>query len=124
MEQRLLRYLDALAAEQGRSEEEIHALEAEQRQDEANLEKVRHNVLGIFGTLAKADAAQARKTDNPSESFAQLHTQRFERFPEPWRQRLSKAAAHGDVVTQTIEETKLKTVARIWAVFQETEGTK
>lgn len=124
MEQRLLRYLNALEAAKGRIAEQIHTLEADHRQDEANLEKIRHNVLGIFAALAKADAAEARKTAAPAEIFARLHTQRFERFPEPWRKRLSKAAAHGDVVTQTIEETKLKTVAHIWTVFQETEETK
>ena len=33
-----------------------------------------------------------------------------------------KAAAHGDVVAQTIEETKLKTLRQIWAFYQQTEG--
>ena len=124
MEQRLLRYLDALAAAKACSDEDIRRLEQEARQDEANLEKIRRNVLDIFTALANADAAQARKENHPLEAFERLHTVRFDRFPEPWRQRLEKAAAHGDVVTQTIEEIKLKTVARIWTVFQETEGTK
>lgn len=124
MEQRLLRYLNALDAAKAHSDEQIRTLAGEGRQDEANLEKIRRNVYDIFTALANADAVQARKESDPAEAFQRLHTIRFDRFPEPWRQRQQKAAAHGDVVTQTIEETKLKTVAAIWTVFQETEGTK
>ena len=123
MEQRLLRYLEAIAASKARSDEQIRSLETEGRQDEANLEKIRRNVYDIFTALANADAAQARKESDPAEAFQRIHTVRFDRFPEPWRQRLEKAATHGDVVTQTIEETKLKTVARLWTMFQETEET-
>ena len=123
MEQRLLRYLAALDAAKTHSDEQIRRLAGEGRQDEANLEKIRRNVYDIFTALANADAAQARKVSDPAEAFQRIHTVRFDRFPESWRQRQQKAAAHGDVVTQTIEETKLKTVARIWTAFQETEET-
>ena len=123
MEQRLTRYLNALDAAKAHSDEQIRTLAGEGRQDEANLEKIRRNVYDIFTALANADAAQARKESDPAEAFQRIHTVRFDRFPEPWRQRQQKAAAHGDVVTQTIEETKLKTVARIWTAFQETEET-
>lgn len=123
MQQRLSRYLQALSDAKIHSEEQIRLLEGEGRQDEANLEKVRRNVYDIFTALANADAAQARKEADPAEAFGRLHAIRLDRFPEPWRQRLQKAAAHGDVITQTIEETKLKTAARIWALFQETEET-
>lgn len=122
MKQRLMRYLAALEAAEKRSDGLIAALEAEARQDEANLEKIRRNVYGIFISLAQADWAQAQKEQAPLAAFQQLHTQRFECFPEPWRQRQAKAQAHGDVVTQTIEETKLKTVAQLWQLFEETEA--
>lgn len=122
MKQRLMRYLAGLDAAGKRSEGLIATLEAEARQDEANLEKIRRNVYGIFTALANADWAQAQKEPDPQEAFGRLHTQRFERFPEPWRQRMAKAQAHGDVVTQTIEETKLKTVAQLWQLFEETEA--
>jgi hypothetical protein len=121
MEKRLMRYLAALDAAAKQSDALIATLEKEARQDEANLEKIRRNVYGIFAALANADWAQAQKEQNPEEAFSVLHSQRFERFPEPWRQRLAKAQAHGDVVTQTVEETKLKTVAQLWQIFQETE---
>ncbi len=120
MKQHLLRYLNALEEAQVRLALQAQTLEAENRQDEANLEKIRRNVYGIFTSLANADWAQAQRAADPAVSFVQLHTQRFERFPEPWRKRLEAAQSHGDVITQTIEETKLKTVAAIWRLFEET----
>lgn len=123
MEQRLVRYLGALDEAMKRSEAITRQMEAERRQDEANLEKIRRNVYGIFVSLAGADAAAARRSDDPAAAFERLHQERLSCFPEPWRQRLEKAAAHGDVITQTIEETKLDTVARIRMMFAETEAT-
>ncbi len=122
MEQHLQRYLDALAAQQERSTQRIGTLEAEGRQDEADLEKVRRNVWGIFETLAKTDAAAARQEAQPAIAFVTRYSQRLEQFPEPWRKRLAMASAHGDVIAQTIEETKLRTVAQISELFLETEG--
>ena len=122
MEQRLTRYLQAISAAGAQTGGQIARLEAENRQDEANLEKVRRNVLEIFTALANADAAQARKDTDPRQAFERLHTQRLQQFPEPWRQKLQKAAAHGDVVARTIEQTKLDTVDRIRALFTETEA--
>ena len=78
-------------------------------------------VAGVVDILADfSEPSAARRA--AQEAFERLHTQRFERFPEPWRQRLAKAQSHGDVVTQTIEETKLKTVAQLWRLFEETEA--
>lgn len=122
MEQRLSRYLHALSEAGERSRERIRQLEGEARQDEADLEKISRNVLDIFTALANADAAQARKAADPREAFAGLHTQRFTRFPEPWRQKQAKAAAHGDVVAVTVEQTKLDAVERIRILFEETEA--
>ena len=123
MEQRIARYLNALDEAGKRSEALTRQLEAENRQDEANLEKIRRNVYGILVSLAGADAAAARRGEDPAAAFEKLHQERLSRFPEPWRQRLEKAAAHGDVITRTIEETKLETVARIRTMFAETEET-
>lgn len=122
MEQRLQRYLKALESAGEKSAALIGQLEGEQRQDEADLEKIRRNVYGICISLANADAAAARQAADPAGDFAQRHARRLESFPEPWRQRREKAAAHGDVITATIEETKLNTIAAIGAMFAETEA--
>jgi hypothetical protein len=121
MEQRLQNHLAALRAAEERSLAQIAALESENRQDEADLEKIRRNVYGICASLANADAAAARKAADPAADFAQRHALRLETFPQPWRQRREKAAAHGDVITVTIEETKLNTIAAVQAMFAETE---
>lgn len=121
MEKRLMRYLQALDNARQHTAKQIATLEKDERQDEADLEKVRQNVYGIFEALAKADANEARKTDDAAAVFAKLHTQRFETFPEPWRKRLETAVAHGDIITQTIEKTKLDTVREIWQLFEKTE---
>ncbi len=122
MEQRLLRYIHALSQAAERTRAHIRQLEGEGRQDEANLEKIRLNVLEQFAAQAGEDAARAAGTAEPRQTFCQLHTQRLLQKPGPWLQRLQKAAAHGDVVAQTIEETKLDALACIRAMFQETEG--
>lgn len=122
MEQRLTRYLQAISSAIGQTGRQIAQLEAENRQDEANLEKVRRNVLEIFTALANADAAEAQKAADPRQAFEGLHARRLQQFPEPWRQKLQRAADHGDVVARTIEQTKLDTVDRIRELFTETEA--
>lgn len=122
MEQRLMRYLQALEAAGRESARLIGQLEKEDRQDEADLEKIRRNVYGICASLANADAALARKAADPAAEFEGRHRQRLQSFPEPWRQKREKAAAHGDVIAATIEETKLNTIARIREMFLETEA--
>lgn len=121
MEQRLTHYLAALRAAEERSLAQIAALESENRQDEADLEKIRRNVYGICISHANADAAAARSAADPAADFARCHTRRLAALPEPWRQRREKAAAHGDVITVTIEETKLSAIAAVQAMFAETE---
>ncbi len=121
MKQRLQPYLAALEEEKERLAGAIAHLEAECRQDEANLEKVRLNIVGVFETLAKADASAAGRESDPWAAFVQRYQQRFEQIPAPWRQRLEKAVAHGDVLTRTVEECKLATVRQLWALFESRE---
>ena len=121
MKQRLQPYLAALENEKKLLQEGIARLEAECRQDEANLEKVRLNIVGVFETLAHADAAAVSRESEPWAAFTQRYQQRFEQIPAPWRQRLEKALTHGDVVTRTVEECKLATVRRLWELFDRGE---
>jgi hypothetical protein len=120
MDRTIQHYLAALDRAKLDAESRIAHLEAEGRQDEADLEKIRRNVLAHFAKLAKQDALKGQK--DGAAGFAHVHAPRFEEMAEPWRQRQQKAAAHGDVVAQTIEETKLKTLRQIWAFYQQTEG--
>jgi hypothetical protein len=120
MERTIQHYLAALDRAKLDAESRIAHLEAEGRQDEADLEKIRRNVLAHFAKLAQQDALKGQQEG--TAGFARVHAPRFEATAEPWRQRQQKAAAHGDVVAQTIEETKLKTLRQIWAFYQQTEG--
>ena len=51
MEQRLAKYLSALRAAEERSLAQIAALESENRQDEADLEKIRRNKRVFFNGI-------------------------------------------------------------------------
>lgn len=119
MDSTIQHYLAGLDRAKLDAENKIAHLEAEGRQDEADLEKIRRNVLAHFAKLAQQDALQAQK--DGAESFARLHEPRFGSMAQPWQQRQQKAADHGDVVAQTIEETKLKTLRQIRALYQQTE---
>ena len=112
-------YLAALDRAKLDAESRIAHLEAEGRQDEADLEKIRRNVLAHFAKLAQQDALKGQQEG--AAGFARVHAPRFDHMAEPWRQRQQKAADHGDVVAQTIEETKLKTLRQIWTLYQQTE---
>lgn len=101
----------------------IARLEAAQRQDEANIEKVRRNIIGVFETLLAADEVYVEKTNQPTlAAFCDRFCQRFESLPASWRARLEAARAHGDLQTQLIEETKLATANSLWQAFQKTKG--
>ena len=106
-------YRAFLSGEKQRVAALIHQAEAENRQDEANLLKIRLNILGVFETVASADEKQT--ADWPS--FRQRYEPRFDTLTAPWRARLAQAMQHGDLQTQTIEEEKLAATNQIKSVF-------
>lgn len=97
----------------------IARLEAAQRWDEANLEKVRRNITGVFSALLSADEAYLQKAGQPTlDVFCERFCPRFESLSAAWHAHLSAARAHGDLQTQLAEETKLVTANRLWQAFQ------
>ncbi|MBE5802018.1 MAG: hypothetical protein E7319_06990 [Clostridiales bacterium] len=115
----LMPYLQQIALEKQRLTERIEAQEHDGRQDEANLDKVRLNIVQVFETLAAADAAQCQGS---APAFAERYQQRFDTLPAPWKQRLARAIAHRDIQTQAVEEAKLETVTRLQAAFLKAKG--
>ena len=109
----LLPYRAFLADKKQRIGQVIEQLEEQKRQDEANLQKISLNIVGIFDTVALADERQA--TD--WTSFCSRYERRFETLTAPWRARLAAVREHGDILTQTIEEEKLSTANEIRDVF-------
>lgn len=109
----LLPYRAFLADKKQRIGQAIEQLEEQKRQDEANLQKISLNIVGIFDTVALADERQG--TD--WTSFCSRYERRFETLTAPWRARLAAAREHGDILTQAIEEEKLSTANEIRDVF-------
>lgn len=95
---------------------EAQSLAGSHREDEANLVKIRINILGVcktvretFVRLGKSDAEYLSKLDELRES---------------WHTAMEQAADHGDTEQQLIETLKLETLAQARAEFlKRTEGT-
>ena len=109
----LIPYRSFLTSEKQRISMLIRQAEAQNRQDEANLLKIRLNIVGVFETVASADERQTATW----ETFCQRYESRFDTLTAPWRTRLSAAKEHGDLMTQTIEEEKLNMANQIKDAF-------
>ena len=93
----------------------IAALEQEGRDDEANLNKVRLNIVNVFFTVAAADAKAVGHQG--WEAFCQRFQPRFAGLSSPWRARLEKARLHQDACAIAVEEAKIEMAEQIKKVF-------
>ena len=96
----------------------IDTLETQHRQDEANLCKVKLNIVEVLLTIADVYS----KNTADWEKFAQLYERRFEMLIEPWHKRYQTAQEHGDTVTMVIEEAKIATATQLRAAFLHVKG--
>ena len=110
---RLLPYRRFLNAEKQRLVQQIALLEAQNRQDEANMEKIRLNIYGVFETVANAD----EKLSSDWQDFCRRYEPRFETLTAPWKQRLLSAVHNSDSLTRFAEEAKLSAASRIHEAF-------
>ena len=94
----------------------IGVLQADERRDEANLEKVRANVYDIFRTILSV--AEKTCKDDP-DAMKQFFWKKTEQIPANWVTSYDKAREHGDVVKMQIEQIKLDTVGEIRQVFKQ-----
>lgn len=106
-------YRAFLSAEQKRLTDEIRHLEQQSRQDEADLHKIRLNILSVFETVAMADEKQSATW----EDFCLRYELRFDTLTAPWRARLASAVRHSDTRTRFVEEIKLSTANQIKNAF-------
>lgn len=109
----LLPFRAFLSSEKQRISALIQQAEAQSRQDEANLLKIRLNILGVFETVASADEKQTATW----EAFCLRYEPRFDTLTAPWHARLALAQQHGDLAAQTTEEEKLAGANQIKSVF-------
>lgn len=112
---KLLPYRAFLADEKERLTASIRQLESEGRQDEANLTKVRLNIVSVFETLANADEAFCQ---GDYAAFRQRYEARFAGIPASWKAHLETARAHGDSSAQIVEEAKIETANHLYGVFR------
>ena len=105
-------FIEYLSQQFEAGREEIAALEAEGRQDEANFAKARNNIYDVCRTVTNALA------DRPGAGTAAVKAQ-FERLRAAWGAALDKAREHGDARSTVIEEKKLEALEDVIAHFPE-----
>jgi len=113
----LTSYRTYLTAEKQRISGLIRQVEEQNQQHDANLLKIRLNILGVFETVASAD----ERLSADWEAFCLRYEPRFDTLTAPWRARLMAAQQHGDLQTQVIEKEKLTAANEIKKVFLSTK---
>ncbi|MBR1830796.1 MAG: hypothetical protein IJ781_15100 [Atopobiaceae bacterium] len=109
---KLMKALQAKVAEAAQS---AAALTAEDRIDDANLEKIRGNVYGIFVSVLQA--AQKQSSDEAAQRT--LFENNLERIPSGWRVARQKAEERGDTVRLVQEDVKLAAIDEVEQAFRE-----
>ncbi len=112
IEQITKEYLEFSAEQADKCKKQIQLLEQEDKNDEANLEKVKLNIYGIFDTLIKTSEKKALNQKELEEqqkvsSFCADFLATFDRIPANWRINYEKAKEHNNVIEYVIEENKL-----------------
>lgn len=105
-------YLEFSAEEADKCKKQILLLEQEDKNDEANLEKVKLNIFGIFDTLIKTSEKKAlnqkqMEDQEKVDSFCKDFLTSFEKIPTKWRINYEKAKEYNNVIEYVIEENKL-----------------
>lgn len=101
---------EQIAACQGRS----LALLADERQDEADFEKIKANVYDIFRTMLSVGC----NTQSTPEAAASFLEKKLEMVPANWCASLARAQEHGDAGKAHIERLKLDAVEDIKTNFK------
>ncbi|MDF2589281.1 MAG: hypothetical protein K0S41_3122 [Anaerocolumna sp.] len=114
IEQVKTEYLNYLDDKLQVSNKIITNLNVDGKNDEANLEKIRYNVYGIFKTLLLATEKKIQgKSKLASEIADEFHKEylaTFDKIPTNWTQNFNKAKEHGNTTEMITEEIKLAVV--------------
>ena len=100
-------YIEERIAECAKKEK---ALIAENRKDEANMERIKSNVYGIAKSLCQVTETLAEKH---GEDHATMFVDKLTAVMTPWKASLATAKAHGDSEKECIELIKLETADEI-----------
>lgn len=107
LEEQYLNYIDEKITEHNNLHKQY---KADDRKDEADLEKIKANIYEIFKTLFLNDIKQLQGKDLGEVKNINIYggyLLRFDTIPTNWKVSLDKAIEHGDTVKQVIEENKL-----------------
>lgn len=104
-------YLDQKIAS---CQEKTRALLADNRQDEADFEKVTANVYDIFRTMLSVGCG----IHSSPEATGDFFRQKLDQIPTNWSNSLAKAQEHGNIAKAHIENLKLSAVNDIKKAFQ------
>ena len=110
--------MKALQVKVAEATQSAAALAAEDRRDDANLEKIRANVYGIF--VSGVEAGAARSSDEASQRT--FFEGNLNRIPSGWRLARQKAEERGDTVRLVHEDVKRAAIDEVWQLFHELWG--
>jgi len=119
LEERYLAYINEKIAEHDNLHKQY---KADDRKDEANLEKIKINIYEIFKTLFINDIKQLQGKNLENIKDINMYggyLLRFDTIPVNWKKSLSMAKEHGDIVKQVIEECKLAVADELKEKFLE-----
>lgn len=107
LEEKYLTYIEGKIVEHKRMSEQY---KADDRKDEADLEKIKVNIYEVFRTLFISDIKQLEGKSSDEAKDISTYTgfmKRFDTIPANWRISLDKAIEYNDTTKQVIEENKL-----------------
>lgn len=106
-------FIEELKIKQDNYENQIRILMEEDRVDEANLEKIKFNVVDIF---TKMFHVCLKKTNDINE-FQQEYLQTLNKIMSPWNEKREKANQFGDTIQVIVEDIKLEEANQIIDLF-------
>ncbi len=99
---------------QTKAQQEIEALVADDRADEAKPYRASANIYDVFTALIDTSAKQA---GGDEKKFVTMFHNLAAKVPSSWKQSLEAAKAHDDFEKVIIEEAKLQVADEIIAKF-------
>lgn len=124
------RFINELTERMDKEKEQIKFLMSEERRDEANLERIKMNVLDIFYKMFNVSYNYVYSnlknenlrncTEGENDSYKKLYLAYmyfFDKIPAPWHEKAKKDKEHNNTSGYIIEELKINTAEDIKKLF-------
>jgi len=113
--------LENLNAMEKQCKDKAKILKEEDRDDEAIIEKIKTNIIGVFIKVFNISYKQAinqRGDDSQKQSkLIEIYSEWFNKIPANWNASLAEAEEHDDFETIYIEKEKLAMAEKIKEIF-------